>query len=312
VSELSARPAPGAAPLAQAPGHPALLGGLLLAGIFANTIAASINTHVFLWAAPLAVAWFRQIVAAVTLTGFAGAARTAVPPRSRTWAWAVVWGAALALNTGGFYASVHRIPLGVATTLSFVGPVVVAALGSHRRRDLLWVAFAALGVIAIAHPGGGAFDLPGILMGLASGVGWGVFIVAGGRVVRAWGPTAGAAAATVSAALVLAPFALAQGGFPITNPRATGILVCSASLGAALPYVIDSRVMQRLAPATFSVLQSLFPAVGVIVGIFALDQIPGPLEVAGVALVTVGSVGALVVAGRLQTAPPDASALPLG
>jgi inner membrane transporter RhtA len=299
------------APLAHAPGHPALLGGLLLAGIFVNTCAASINTHVFLWAAPIAIAWFRQLVAAVVLTSFAAAARERVPARGRTWLWAVLWGAGLAVNTGGFYASLHRIPLGVATTLSFIGPIVVAAAGTHRRRDLVWVACALAGVLAIARPGGGGYDVAGIAFALASGAGWGLFIVSGARVVRAWGPTTGAAAATIAASLLLAPLALFAGGFPISNPRATGILVCTASLGAALPYVIDSRVMQRLAPATFSVLQSLFPAVGVIVGVFALRQVPGVLEVVGVALVTLASIGVLISATRLHRPPADASALPL-
>ena len=297
-----------AAPLARAPAHPVFLGGLLLAGVFVNTCAASINTHVFLYAAPIAVAWFRQIVAAVTLTALAAGTGGRLPAASRTWGWAAMWGAALALNTGGFYVAVHRIPLGVATTLSFVGPVVVAALGSHRRRDLVWVGFAVLGVLAIAQPRAGNFDALGILFGLASGAGWGLFIVAGGRVVRAWGPSIGAAAATTSAAIALAPFALFSGGFPITNPRATGIMLCTASLGAALPYTIDSRVMQRLAPATFSVLQSLFPAVGVLVGLIALRQVPSVLEVAGVALVSAASAGSLLAAARTRNVSTDESA----
>ena len=72
-----------AAPLARAPAHPVFLGGLLLAGVFVNTCAASINTHVFLYAAPIAVAWFRQIVAAVTLTALAAGTGGRLPAASR-------------------------------------------------------------------------------------------------------------------------------------------------------------------------------------------------------------------------------------
>lgn len=297
---------PAGAPLARAPGSPITLGGLFLGGVFINTCAASINTHVFLWAAPLAVAWFRQIVAGIMLT--AVASRERMPGATSTWGWAALWGVALALNTGAFYLAVDRIPIGVATTLSFVGPVTVAALGSHRRRDLVWVACAAAGVLAIAQPGADGYDPLGILIGLSSGLGWAVLILAGSHVVRSWGPTLGAATATACAALVLTPFALLAGGFPITNPRATGILLVTATVGGALPYTIDMRVMQRLAPATFSVLQSLFPAVGVLVGLLALGQVPGVLELIGVVAVSVASMGALRAAARAHTLDLDETA----
>jgi inner membrane transporter RhtA len=300
------------APLARAPADPAVLGAMFLVGVFINTCAASINTHVFLWAAPLAVAWFRQVVAGVVLIVIAVASRERVPGATSTWGWMVLWGFALALNTGAFYAAVSRIPLGVATTLSFVGPVTVAALGSHRRRDLVWVACAGIGVLAIAQPSAEGYDPLGLAIGLSGGAGWAILIVAGSRVVRSWGPTLGAASATTCAALVLAPFALFAGGFPVTNPRATGILLCTASVGAALPYMIDMRVMQRLAPATFSVLQSLFPGVGVLVGLLLLGQIPGVFELIGVAAVSIASVGALRAAARAHRIDREATgSLPL-
>lgn len=305
---------PVGAPLARAPADPTLLGALFLGGVFVNTCAASINTHVFLWAAPLAVAWFRQVVAGVVLVVVAVASRERMPGASSTWGWMMLWGFALALNTGAFYAAVSRIPLGVATTLSFVGPVTVAALGSHRRRDLVWVACAGIGVLAIVQPSAEGYDPLGLAIGLSGGAGWAILIIAGSRVVRSWGPTLGAAAATICAALVLAPFAIFAGGFPITNAQATGILLCTASVGAALPYAIDMRVMQRLAPATFGVLQSLFPAVGVLVGVLALGQIPGVFELIGVAAVSVASAGALRAAARarrIDRAAAPAGALPL-
>jgi inner membrane transporter RhtA len=251
-------------------------------------------------------------VAGVVLIAIAVASRERVPGATSTWGWMLLWGFALALNTGAFYAAVSRIPLGVATTLSFVGPVTVAALGSHRRRDLVWVACAGIGVLAIAQPSAKGYDPLGLAIGLSGGAGWAILIVAGSRVVRSWGPTLGAASATPCAALVLAPFAFFAGGFPVTNPRATGILLCTASVGAALPYMIDMRVMQRLAPATFSVLQSLFPGVGVLVGLLALGQIPGVFELIGVAAVSIASVGALRAAARVQSIDREAAgSLPL-
>ena len=302
-----ARP-PVAAPLARAPGSPMILGSLFLGGVFINTCAASINTHVFIWAAPIAVAWMRQIVAGIMLTVIAIASRERVPGASSTWGWALLWGAALALNTGAFYLAVDRIPIGVATTLSFVGPVTVAAFGSHRQARSRMGGVCGGRRAGDRPAGADGYDPLGILIGLSSGLGWAVLILAGSRVVRSWGPTLGAATATVWAALVLAPFALLAGGFPITNPRATGILLVTATVGGALPYTIDMRVMQRLAPATFSVLQSLFPAVGVLVGLLALGQVPGVLELIGVTAVSVASVGALRAAARAHRLDLDEAA----
>ena len=39
-----------------------------------------------------------------------------------------------------FYESLDRIPLGLAVTFEFVGPLGVAIAGSRRRLDLVWVA----------------------------------------------------------------------------------------------------------------------------------------------------------------------------
>jgi threonine/homoserine efflux transporter RhtA len=46
-----------------------------------------------------------------------------------------------------FYESFARIPLGVAVTIEFVGPLMLAAVGRRRPRDLVWVGLAALGVV---------------------------------------------------------------------------------------------------------------------------------------------------------------------
>src|SRR6476620_11243190 len=47
-------------------------------------------------------------------------------------------GAAVAAVNLVFYAALDRLPLGIAVTLEFVGPLGVAIVASHRRRDLAW------------------------------------------------------------------------------------------------------------------------------------------------------------------------------
>jgi inner membrane transporter RhtA len=67
---------------------------------------------------------------------------------------AVGLGAALAFMNLSFYAGLDRIPLGIAVTFEFVGPLGVAILGSRRPADLAWAGLAA-GGIALLSPGVG-------------------------------------------------------------------------------------------------------------------------------------------------------------
>ncbi|WP_327094510.1 EamA family transporter [Nocardia vinacea] len=46
-----------------------------------------------------------------------------------------------------FYAAIERIPLGMAVTLDFLGPLTVAVIASRRPRDLVWTVVAGLGVL---------------------------------------------------------------------------------------------------------------------------------------------------------------------
>ena len=68
---------------------------------------------------------------------------------------AAAFGLALGLMNWSIYEAMDRIPLGVAVTIEFWGPLAVAVVGSRRALDLLWVALAALGIVLLAKPGGG-------------------------------------------------------------------------------------------------------------------------------------------------------------
>src|SRR6188508_393445 len=45
-----------------------------------------------------------------------------------------------------FYLAIERIPIGLAVTLEFIGPLLVAIIGSRRLIDYCWVLLAALGI----------------------------------------------------------------------------------------------------------------------------------------------------------------------
>ena len=70
--------------------------------------------------------------------------------------------------------------------------------------------------------------------------------------------------------------------------------------------------MQRVTTRAFSVLQALYPAAGVAVGVIGLHQRLRPVELGGVVLVTCASALALESGGGDEADAALATALPEG
>lgn len=62
------------------------------------------------------------------------------------WKIVVPYGLALGAMNLIFYMAIERIPIGLAVTLEFIGPLVVAIIGSTRLVDYCWVLLAAIGI----------------------------------------------------------------------------------------------------------------------------------------------------------------------
>lgn len=213
----------------------------------------------------------------------------------------VGFGVVLAAMNICFYAAIDRLPLGVAVTLEFIGPLGVAILGSRRRLDLLWGVLAAVGVVLLSEGSeGGSIDAAGVVLALSAGVFWGLYILLSAR-VGGHGPglTGLAIAVSISAILVL-PFGLADGGGDLLEPAVLAVGLGVALLSSAIPYVFELEALRRLPNAVFGVLMSLEPAVAAAIGFIALGQDLSALQVLAVTLVVVASVGAL----RATASPP--------
>jgi inner membrane transporter RhtA len=199
------------------------------------------------------------------------------------------------------YGAIDHIPLGVAVTIEFLGPLGVAVVTGRGRLALLWAAMAALGVLALAGPLGGSTDAIGIAFALVAAAGWAAYILIAQRLGRVYPGASGLAAGVLVAAILQAPVGIAMGGTELLAPAVLGVAVVVSLLSTVLPYGAEIEALRRIPPAPFGVLMSLEPAVAALVGFIGLGQDLSATEIAGIAFVVAASIGAIRSA---RTAPP--------
>lgn len=193
-----------------------------------------------------------------------------------------------------YYAAIARIPLGIAVALEFVGPLAVAVLGSRRRRDLIWVALAVVGLLLITRPlQEDSIDLLGVALALAAGIFWGLYIVSGVKLGHRMKVGDGLAVAMVIATFISLIPGIYEGGAGLVEPSILLVGFAVAMLSTAIPYFLEMQSMRRLRQATFGVLMSVEPAIASLIGFVVLAQALDALELAGIACVIAASAGAL-------------------
>ena len=205
---------------------------------------------------------------------------------------AVVFGLVLATMNLSFYESIHRIPLGTAVTLEFVGPLAVAVAGSRRRLDLVWVGLAVLGILALARGATHGLDGLGVALALFAGCLWGCYIVLNGRVGRVFEHGTGVALSMCVASAALLPVGSAAAGSQLLHPVPLAIGAAVGLLSSAIPYSFEQEALRRIAASLFGVLMSLEPAVAAVAGLIVLGQGLSARDIVGIALVVAASAGA--------------------
>lgn len=216
--------------------------------------------------------------------------------------WAVFMAALMTVMNVAFYLAAARIPISVAVTVSFIGPLTVALVLSRRPRDLAWVALTAGGVALFGGvPGGAALNRAGLAFAAVDAVAWGLYAVTAKRVVRSLPGSSGLALGMLGSALLMTPFVPASLDTSHVTPRyALAVPVVGAL--TALPYALEFAALRRMPAALYGVLVSLEPAISVGVGAIVLSQRPTAIELMAVALVVTASIGAARSAGAAVVA----------
>jgi inner membrane transporter RhtA len=213
-------------------------------------------------------------------------------------------GVVLACMNNTFYEALDRIPLGVAVTIEFLGPLVVAVISSHRRLDLVWIALAGGGIALLADPNG-HLDVTGVVLAAVAAVFWGVYIVLGVRMGRVWPGASGLGVAMVVGAALSIPSGIASGRGDLLHPGVLGAGIVVALACSAVPWSMEIEAMRRLPTHVFGVMMSLEPAVAALSGLVVLGERLSGRVVVSIATVCVASVGAALGA-RDPAVPVDA------
>jgi inner membrane transporter RhtA len=203
-----------------------------------------------------------------------------------------------------FYESLQRLPLGIAVTVEFLGPLAVAVAGSRRPIDLVWVLLAGTGVGLLAEGGGADVTELGILLAATAGFFWALYILLSVHVGRAFEGATGLAPAMAVGALVAAPWGIVSAGHNLREAQLVGAAVGVGLLSSALPWSMELEALRRLPSHVFSVVLSLEPAVAALAGVIFLHEHLRVRAWAAIGLVVLASAGA---ASRYSPpGPPDA------
>lgn len=270
--------------------------GLVVAGLVCQEVGASIAVMLFPDVGPLGMVMLRLSFSAFVLLAVAR------PPlrghSAMAWGDIVVFGLVLAGMNGLFYLALARLPLGVTVTIEVLGPLTLSIIASRRASSVLWAGLALLGVVALGGGGWDRLDPWGVVFALGAAATWALYILSSARVGAAFPKLEGLALAMTVGAVVSLPFGVTDAGAALLRPEILGLGAAVAVLSSTLPYAFELMALRRLAASAFAILMSLAPATAALAGFVLLGQHLAWLEIAGIALVIVASIGAVRAAGR--------------
>ena len=262
---------------------------LVLGSIASVQVGSAVARTVFDVTGPAGITLLRLLLSGLLLTAV-------VRPAVRSWSRAQ-WGAAalFGLTMGSmnlvFYLAIQEVPLGVAVTVEFIGPLTVALVQTRRAVDLLWVLLAGLGVALLGLKGDTSVPLSGLALALLAGMFWAGYILASARVGRVLPGIDGLAIALLVAAALALPFGAAGAVRAVQDGHALAIGFAVALLSSVIPYGLELTALRTIPTRVFGVLMSLEPAAAALAGLVVLGQHLTSRQLVALVLVSLASVG---------------------
>lgn len=273
----------------------------VLGAMISMQLAAGLAKVAFASLEPSAVVFMRGAISALVMILIAR-------PRigrwnRRTWFAVTMLGASMAAMNLIFFQAISLIPIGVAVTIEFVGPLALALVQTRRLGDAVWAVLAAIGVGLIGfHSFTGELNLVGVLLALAAAACWAAYIFTNERIANRLPGLEGLSVALVISALLTAPF----GAIPAVtglsaHPDAWPVVIAVALLSNVLAYALEVFALKRIPSRVFGVLMSLEPVLAAVTGLLLLGERLGMLEIAALVIIIVASVGITL---RQRRTPP--------
>ena len=241
---------------------------LVLLGIVSVQVGSALAKNLFSAVGSFGTVALRLFFAAAVLMLWW---RPSMRMSRRTWTVVVGYGVILGLMNLCFYLALARIPLGIAVTIEFLGPLAVALAGSRRWLDALWALLAAGGVVLLME-GGGDLNLVGVLFALGAGICWGLYILLGAALGHHTTEGNGLALGMAVAAVVAVPFGVAESATALIAPWVLIAGLGVAMLSSVIPYTLDLEALRKIPTRVFGILMSLEPAMAALVGLLVLQE----------------------------------------
>jgi len=271
---------------------------MIITGIVSVQFGAGLADRLFAQVPPAAVTGLRLWTSALAMVaisgrGFARSVRDLKKRRAfADAAIATSFGISLGVMNFSIYQSFARIPLGVAVTIEFLGPLAVAVAGSRHLRDVGWVVLAGTGVVLLTQGGHGHLNLTGVLFAGLAAACWAAYIVLSSATGQRFPGSAGLAIAMVISAVIVTPPALIAGGGGIFRPAVLATGAAIGILSSVIPYRLELESLRRMPMRLFGVWMSLEPAVAALIGLALLGQHLSIVEWLAIGCVMVACAGA--------------------
>jgi inner membrane transporter RhtA len=188
-----------------------------------------------------------------------------------------------------FYLAISMLPLGTVGAIEFIGPIVLAAIGIHTRRNIAAVILAAAGGWLLTQVQLSGQPL-GLLFAFANCGLFVLYVILGHRIAQ---NTETSSIDRLGAAMLIALVVVSPVGFLDATTAFAQLELLLAGVGvgicsSVIPYELDQLAMARLPRATFALLLALLPAFATMTGVLVLGQVPTVTELAGIGMIIGG------------------------
>ncbi|MDR2223896.1 MAG: DMT family transporter [Flavobacteriaceae bacterium] len=214
------------------------------------------------------------------------------------WMYCGLYGGSIALMNMIFYLAIQRIPLGLAVTIEFAGPLFLAILLSRKLLDIVWALFACAGILLIVPWQTNNIDLVGLGLAATAGIFWACYIVMGSKVSKVMNTNHAVSVGLVFATCIVVPVALYTGGLEKLTWSSFALGAAVAVLSSALPFSLDLLALKQLPAKTFSILTSLQPAFAALSGLLFLREHLSFLQWISILCVVIASVGTTIFSNK--------------